>query len=172
MHLPSAIALLAAVTTVYAQSTDPNAACAPQALGYAPPTPGNAAFFLANPAYPLIASTAITPSGYSRSFVALNGATTGAGYLGFTYQQTYNTTGCASLCKGISGCVAFNTYIERDPLLNPAPACSNPPSIAQYKCSFWSVPVTAATATNTGQFREQFQVVIAGSNGKFSISRI
>ncbi|KAF8862710.1 hypothetical protein BDZ45DRAFT_798915 [Acephala macrosclerotiorum] len=30
---------------------------------------------------------------------------------------------------------------------------------------FWGVPVSAATATNLGQHRESFEVVIAGSNG-------
>lgn len=159
-----AVAIAALAAAVSAQ-TDPSQPCSVQAIGYAPPTPGSAANFEANPAYSAIATYAVTPSGYSRSFTNLQGATSGANYLGFAYLQTYNTTGCASLCGSTSGCVAFNTYIERDPLLNPADACPNPPSIANYKCSFWGSPVTSQNATNTGQYRNSFQVVIAGSNG-------
>ncbi|RMY67862.1 hypothetical protein D0863_07495 [Hortaea werneckii] len=33
------------------------------------------------------------------------------------------------------------------------------------KCSLWGSSVSAATATNEGQYREQFHVVIAGSDG-------
>lgn len=33
------------------------------------------------------------------------------------------------------------------------------------KCVFWSGPVTSDNANNAGQWRNQFQVVIAGSNG-------
>jgi hypothetical protein len=75
------------------------------------------------------------------------------------------------------------TDFERDPLLNPDnPSCANPPSTVQIKvcffdsdqsflakrvfqCVLWSGPVNAENAVNAGQWRNKFQVVIAGSNG-------
>lgn len=59
--------------------------------------------------------------------------------------------------------------MERDPSLNPGPNCQNPEAIANIKCSFWGGPVYTDTATNTGQWREQFEVAIAGSNGYSSL---
>jgi len=41
----------------------------------------------------------------------------------------------------------------------------NPPSLTNIKCVFWGTPHTYKTATNEGQWRVDFQVVIAGSNG-------
>jgi hypothetical protein len=60
--------------------------------------------------------------------------------------------------------------VERDPSLNPGPACQNPDAVANIKCSFWGGPVYTDTATNTGQWREQFEVAIAGSNGYSSLA--
>ena len=55
---------------------------------------------------------------------------------------------------------------QRDPSVNPAsPSCTNPKSVTMIKCSFWGGPVDSSTANNAGQYRSQFQVVIAGSNG-------
>lgn len=59
--------------------------------------------------------------------------------------------------------MAFNLYFERDPTLDPnAQSCPNPPFLTNIKCVFWGVPVSKATATNDGQYRDSFQVVIAG----------
>ena len=46
--------------------------------------------------------------------------------MGYYLLQTYNTTACGQYCDNANGCNAFNIYFERDPLLNPAPACPNP----------------------------------------------
>ena len=54
---------------------------------------------------------------------------------------------------------------ERDPSVDPTDACDNPPSITVVKCVYYGGPVTANSATNVGQWRNDFQVVIAGSNG-------
>lgn len=55
---------------------------------------------------------------------------------------------------------------ERNPVSEPqSKTCPNPPSIAVIKCTLWSSVVTLANATNTGQMREDFEVVVAGSNG-------
>ncbi|KAL9012328.1 MAG: hypothetical protein Q9173_002899 [Seirophora scorigena] len=73
-------------------------------------------------------------------------------------------TAAAFLADG--GLQAFNMYIERDPSLNPnAEDCPNPPSTTNFKCTLWGAPVVAEQATNKGQWRNSFQVVITGSNG-------
>lgn len=78
----------------------------------------------------------------------------------------YDTLGCASQCDQASGCVAFNMYVERDPSLNAnAVSCPNPPSTTNYKCTLWGAPVSSDEATNTGQYQDSFEIVIAGSNG-------
>ncbi|KAH0415901.1 hypothetical protein KCU90_g14193, partial [Aureobasidium melanogenum] len=59
-----------------------------------------------------------------------------------------------------------NIYYERDPTVNPdSDSCNDPASLTQIKCVFWSGPVTSDNANNAGQWRNKFQVVIAGSNG-------
>ena len=57
--------------------------------------------------------------------------------------------------------------MERDPSVNPnaTMGCPNPPSIVNYKCTLWGSGVTAESAKNKGQWRIQFEVAIAGSNG-------
>ena len=52
-----------------------------------------------------------------------------------------------------------------DPYQDPAAGCTNPPSTTVIKCVFWGGPVSKDNAKNGGQWRNQFQVVIAGSNG-------
>jgi hypothetical protein len=91
--------------------------------------------------------------------------------MGYTNLNKYDTNQCASLCTQQTGCVAFNLYFERDPTLDPnADSCPNPPSLTNIKCVFWGVPVSSATATNGGQYRDSFHVVIAGSNGYNAIT--
>ncbi|TKA21697.1 hypothetical protein B0A50_08770 [Salinomyces thailandicus] len=165
--LLSAGALVAAspvAERAVAYSTDPNAPCGQQAFGYGPPSTTDNVF-LANPNYDFIAKLAPTPQGYSAAFRDLRASTSQANYMGFYTLQTYNTTQCAEECNNANGCEAFNIFFERDPLLNPAPACPNPLPTTNIKCTLWGSPVSAATATNNGQYREQFHVVIAGSDG-------
>lgn len=59
--------------------------------------------------------------------------------------------------------------MERDPSVNPGPACQDPEAVANIKCSFWGGPVYTDTANNNGQWREKFEVAIAGSNGYSSL---
>jgi len=54
---------------------------------------------------------------------------------------------------------------ERDPIVDPAAGCTNPASETVIKCVYYGGPVTEASTTNVGQWRNDFQVVIAGSNG-------
>ncbi|KAI7201815.1 hypothetical protein KC324_g2027 [Hortaea werneckii] len=127
------------------------AACASQPAGAGPmPSPDTASKFQNNPAFASAAAGASPPFGYSRTFSNLQASNNSAyGYMGYTTLQSYNPQQCASKCNAITGCVAINIYFERDPTVEPA---------AGYN------------ALNTGQYRNQFQVVIAGSNGYVSNS--
>lgn len=132
--------------------------------GFGPPSAGPASFIV-NPSYDFISTVAPAPPGYTAAFRNEDGATSQANYMGFYTLESYNTTQCGELCDNAGGCQAFNIYFERDPLLNPAPACPNPPPTTNIKCSLWGSPVSDDTATNRGQFRQQFQVLIQGSDG-------
>ncbi|KAG9832415.1 hypothetical protein KCU98_g12821, partial [Aureobasidium melanogenum] len=111
------------------------------------------------------ASTAV-PSGYVNTFSNLDASNNAYGYMGYTLLTDYNTQTCADKCTKINGCQAFNIYYERDPTVNPdSDNCNDPASLTQIKCVFWSGPVTSDNANNAGQWRNKFQVVIAGSNG-------
>ncbi|KAI7231232.1 hypothetical protein KC330_g6521 [Hortaea werneckii] len=92
------------------------------------------------------------------------------GYMGYTTLQSYNPQQCANKCNAITGCVAINIYFERGPTVEPAAGCPNPASTTNIKCVFWGGPVTKENALSTGQYRNQFQVVIAGSSGYVSNS--
>lgn len=89
-------------------------------------------------------------------------------YLGLYTLETYDTLKCSELCDAVDSCTAFNIYFERDPTVNPAAACPNPPSLTNIKCTLWGANVTTETANNFGQYRRDFHVVIAGSNGLVS----
>lgn len=109
--------------------------------------------------------SAKTPTSYTKSFYNLNGSTQLSTYMGLYTLQQYNPDLCASQCNQVSGCLAFNLYFERDPSLNPADACPDPSSITNIKCTLYGSQISAKSATNVGQYRENFHVVIAGSNG-------
>lgn len=114
------------------------------------------------------ARSAGTPSGYTKSFSDLAASTQQIGYL--TYKNletgTYAVDDCAAFCNSEKYCLAFNIFYERDPSKDPASTCDNPEPITNVKCSIYGYPVAEASATNEGQFRENFHVVITGSNGK------
>jgi hypothetical protein len=63
----------------------------------------------------------------------------------------------------------INLYYERGPTLNSADACVKPTAMTAIKCTLWGSLVSPDYATNFGQWREQFHVVIAGSNGYFKL---
>ncbi|KAF2163947.1 hypothetical protein M409DRAFT_57053 [Zasmidium cellare ATCC 36951] len=141
-------------------------ACDPQKAGAAPVTsPDTASAFLANANYTTIQANAPVPQGYQIVFQNLQGATQQNGYLGYYTLSSYDTVKCQQYCDKASSCQAFNVYIERDPSVEPGTGCDNPPSTVNYKCSLYGLPVSNATATNTGQWRANFQVVITASNG-------
>ncbi|KAI9663032.1 MAG: hypothetical protein M1821_008080 [Bathelium mastoideum] len=141
-------------------------ACGAYKAGAAPPTtPDTDTAFQSNSNYSTIAQGAPTPQGYSEAFSNLGGAVQSPSYLGYYILNSYDTIKCQEYCDAANGCNAFNVYIERDPSVDPADACPNPPSTANYKCSLFGAPVCDDMATNVGQYREQFHVVITGSNG-------
>ncbi|OLN96834.1 hypothetical protein CCHL11_02302 [Colletotrichum chlorophyti] len=121
--------------------------------------------FLADSALSNAALQAVTPSGWYQTFQNLQSATSASSYQGYKTYASYNPAQCAADCAQISGCLSFNIFFERDPSLDPASACPNPPSTTVIKCSFWGVAIGPSTATNNGQNRNDFHVVIAGSNG-------
>jgi hypothetical protein len=120
------------------------------------------------------ARAAGTPSGYKKEFSDANGSVQQVGYL--TYKNiddgTYNVQQCADYCDSETFCLGFNIYYERDPKLNPAAACNNPDPFTNVKCSIYGYPVALASATNQGQPRGQFQVVIVGSNGTSACTNV
>lgn len=151
----------------YCGFINPEDPCAPQPAGAGtPPKDDTVDGFLNNPDYKQLAVSAKTPTGYSQSFVNLQGATTGGGYISYKTLNSYDVAGCSQFCDSVETCTGFNIYIERDPAWNPSQcSCDQPPSTINYKCSIWGQKVTKDTATNTGGGRDNFKVVITGSNG-------
>ena len=93
--------------------------------------------------------------------------------MGLYTLTSFDTLECASKCDQAGGCEAFNVYSERDPSVDPnKDNCPNPPSTTNYKCTLWGAPVAVEEATNEGQYRDDFQVVITGSNGKCGLDVI
>ncbi|KAH0174817.1 hypothetical protein KCU67_g579, partial [Aureobasidium melanogenum] len=164
---------VASVLATAASSTavDKRAAssCVPQPTGINHQVqPDTAAGWVADNFFASAASAAINPlpTGYVSSFVNLNASNSADKYMGYTLMTSYDAPGCAVKCSAINGCNSFNIYFERDPSVNPDDVnCSNPPSTVQVKCVFWGGAVTTDNANNYGQWRNQFQVLIAGSNG-------
>lgn len=181
----------ACVTTpedgTYCGFLNPEDPCAPQPDGYGPvPTPDTVSAFYAYAPFHSMASAAPTSipaavcsgtaQAYQQTFRDLNASSSAQSYIGLYTLKTYDAAQCAAYCDGTALCTAFNIYIERDPSVAPcnndstAPTvwgynCPNPASMTSYKCSLWGSNLDASTATNAGQMRESFQVVITGSNG-------
>ncbi|KAI9641482.1 hypothetical protein NHQ30_010290 [Ciborinia camelliae] len=165
-----------ACTTSAAQATSapaapaapaaPSVACAVQPDGYGPKVqPDTTDAFLAYPEFASESKNCVTPSGYEQTFVDLNAAVSANTYLGLTTFTSYDVAQCGKLCDNTNLCTGFNIYVERDPSVDPGDDCPNPASITNYKCTLWGSGVDKASATNQGQWRDQFQVVITGSNG-------
>lgn len=151
----------------YCGFINPEDPCAVQPNGYgAQVQPDTVEAFEAYQPFHQLAHNAPTPSGYASTFVDLDAAVTANTYLGLYTLKSYDVAQCASLCDSTSLCTGINIYIERDPSINPEGcSCTNPASISNYKCTLWGSGVDKAAATNTGQGRGGFQVVITASNG-------
>jgi hypothetical protein len=127
-----------------------------------------AAYLDSSNALRVAAQTAGTPSGYKKEYTDLIFTTEQIGYL--TYKViadgTYSVQQCADFCDGEKFCLGFNIYFERDPKLNPATGCTNPDPVTNVKCAIFGYPVSQNSVINKGQSRQQFQVIMVGSNGK------
>ncbi|KAF1970080.1 hypothetical protein BU23DRAFT_374903, partial [Bimuria novae-zelandiae CBS 107.79] len=141
--------------------------CAPQPAAYGPPTtPDTPEAFKSNQVYHNMALNAKTPTGYTQTFKDLSASVNANSYLAYKLLTSYDVAGCAAYCDSDDVCEGFNIYIERDPAWNPDQcSCQNPSSIAQYKCSIFGSGVSKEAATNYGQTRNDFEIVIVGSNG-------
>ena len=164
----------------YCGFINPEDACAPQPDGYGPKvTPDTVDAFMNYAPFHKDAQNAATPKGYKNVFKDLNASTSANSYLGLHTLTSYSTSDCSAWCDNTTLCTAFNIYIERDPSLNPTRQddgtpnpnnltdtnCPNPSSITNYKCTLWGSSIDNTTATNQGGYRDDFQVVIVGSNG-------
>jgi len=160
-------------TTLIHSLTKPQDECAPQPGGYGPHVePDTVEAFESYPPFHADAQSAMTPTNYTNSFRDLNASISQNSYLTYKVLSSYSVPDCASFCDTTDLCTAFNIYLERDPALNPSSDdssnstyCPNPPSITNYKCSLFGSSVNATAATNNGQYRADFHVVIAASNG-------
>ena len=113
-----------------------------------------------------MALNAQTPDDSLKVFTDLNASVSASNYMGLYTLDSYNASACAKICLGINNCMAYNIYVERDPTLDSnAQDCPNPPSTINYRCTVWGAPISSKQATNTGQWRDSFQVAIAASNG-------
>ena len=114
-----------------------------------------------------VANEAITPAGYYQNFKNKGAANSAMNYLGYSVLKSakYDPQYCADKCDAKAGCLAFNIYFERDPVLGPnQDLCPNPEAFANIKCSYWGTGLDEKTLTNPGQWRAKFWVSIAGSN--------
>ena len=105
------------------------------------------------------------PAGYSTSFTSQLAGLFAPNYLGYQQLSSYDTAACAAYCNARSDCKAFNIYIQRTPTFIPDDSCPNPSAAAQITCALYGSPLSASQATNIGQYRKDFMVVIQGSNG-------
>jgi hypothetical protein len=58
-------------------------------------------------------------------------------YLGYAVVNSgktgYDVQWCANECDAKSGCLSFNIYFERDPVVDPGTGCTNPAAFANIK---------------------------------------
>ncbi|KAG9191968.1 hypothetical protein G6011_10702 [Alternaria panax] len=113
------------------------------------------------------ARDAAIPSGYTKSFTDQAGSTEQIGYLTYKTLSLYSTVDCAAFCNSEKYCLGFNLFFERDPSKDPGAGCpeQDPKPVTNIKCSIYGYPVAQKSATNQGQYRGGFHVVITGSNG-------
>ncbi|KAI5363716.1 hypothetical protein Slin14017_G056800 [Septoria linicola] len=165
--LITATTLAPAVATAGGKVKREEPTCYPQPTGIAHKSnPDDAATFRADPYYSSAANAAKVPIGFDSVFTNTGASPNADKYLGFTLLDSYDVQGCADKCNAIAGCSSFNVYFKRDPSVNPNDAsCLNPPSVTNIKCVWWGSAISPANNVNDGQFRGNFEVRIAGSNG-------
>ncbi|KAH7330379.1 hypothetical protein BKA65DRAFT_404464 [Rhexocercosporidium sp. MPI-PUGE-AT-0058] len=144
--------------------------CLPQPAGNGPVTvPDTDTAFLANPVYSAAALGAPVPSGWFLvdGYKNLHASAAHPSYQTYVSSSltTYDPAKCATICAAKAGCNSFNIFFERDPtIFTDKVNCPTSASLTRIKCSFFGSVISAADATNDGQFTGQFHVVTAGSN--------
>ncbi|KAH0037596.1 hypothetical protein KCU78_g1652, partial [Aureobasidium melanogenum] len=104
------------------------------------------------------------PAGYSTSFTTQLAGLFAPNYLGYQQLSSYDTKACSGLCNARSDCNAFNIYFQRTPTFIPDDSCPNPTAGTSITCALYGSAVNASQASNIGQYRNDFMVVIQGSN--------
>ncbi|KAJ0156322.1 hypothetical protein CTA2_12788 [Colletotrichum tanaceti] len=151
--------------------------------GYGPvPSPDTYDSFMSWTALDDIANNAPVPEGYFSVFSDLKASVSGSGYQGLYTLTSFDPIRCQQACffffflfspslsapvycDAAPACYGFNMFMERNPKFTPSDTCVDPESITNYKCTLWGAGVSQASATNDGQWRNQFHVGISGSNG-------
>lgn len=129
------------------------------------PNPNTPQGFLVDPNLSTTSAAALSPAGYTSSFTSAYGSLTAQTYLGYSQLYSYNTSACAASCDSNPSCTGFNIYFERDPTLDPGATCLNPTAAVSVRCALWGNAVNSAQAQNIGEVRNQFMVLVQGSNG-------
>jgi hypothetical protein len=113
-----------------------------------------------------LSNLAPTPNGYTQVYKNAQYASIDfSGYLQWSLLPKYDTNLCATQCQNVTGCLSFNIYVERDPTQTPGEDCPNPSAVSTVKCVLFDTILTPQTLVNAGQYRSDFEVAIAGSNG-------
>jgi hypothetical protein len=130
------------------------------------PSPNTATQFLLDSSMAAFSAGKVyPPAGYSTSFTGKFAGLIAPNYLGYQQLSSYSPDACAAYCNARAGCKAFNIYFERTPSFIPDNACPNPTAASTITCALYGSYIDASTATNIGQYRKDFMVVIQGSNG-------
>ncbi|KAF2785452.1 hypothetical protein K505DRAFT_209046, partial [Melanomma pulvis-pyrius CBS 109.77] len=146
-----------------------NSTCTPLPAGAGPnPSSDTPEAFVNYAPFSQTARSTATPDGYNVAFIDLHATDYAQDSLGYQDFGSYDAQACAAKCTGQADCAAFNIYYERSPSVDPADGCTNPPSTTSIRCVLFSnslTPEMAQNPDNSGQYRRDFIVVIAGSNG-------
>ncbi|KAF4306924.1 hypothetical protein GTA08_BOTSDO05634 [Botryosphaeria dothidea] len=163
-----ATSAIAAATSAVATTVEKRDACPTIYTGYGPVVTSAPSDWVSDAALTAPAATATTPQGYvaAANFNNLQGSVQEMGYLTVKTLEEYSPKKCADFCDAEALCMGFNIYFERDPATDTGCAADkNPDSITTIGCTLYAYHVAASKATNTGQWRDNFHVVITGSNG-------
>jgi hypothetical protein len=156
VHLLSLVAFVVAETQTAGQDSSNSTlakACTPQSAGISHQTqPDTALAFLADPYYANLATTALTPPGYTVAYTNLCASNNANGYLTYTTLSEYNVQHCSTKCDAMDACNSFNICklrlsvthsnknhltlldFERNPSVAPSDAlCPNPPSVGRIR---------------------------------------
>ncbi|KAH6668722.1 hypothetical protein B0J14DRAFT_674191 [Halenospora varia] len=142
----------------YCGFINPEDPCAPQpddmflpVLRYAQVTPDTVAAFYAYAPFHQEAQAAKAPSGYASTFVDLTPSISANIYLSLTTLQTYDVSGCSTLCNNKDLFTGFNIFVERDPSLNSSDNCPQSQTTNARSGAPASTPLPLPTTNKTGK---------------------